>query len=311
MRVATLWILVAAGLLAGGGYLFNARSGSGSTEKVILHVAALKEASGLAASLRTPDLLWSHNDSGGLPVLYGFGLDGKPRGALRIVGTKNVDWEALASFELDGESWIAIGDIGDNLAGRKDRVIHVIEEPVRTRLSPLEETMVTVAWSVPFRFESGPHDCETMLVDVRRREFVLVTKRTTPPELYTLPLRPGAPAPKGGYVAVKMGTIAHLPQTSAFQRLLPLPSRRYRHQPTDGSFSPDGLSAAILTYGDVLLYRRQAGQSWPAAFQQKPLRLAPHGLSQAEALCFAEDGHSLFVTGEQKDAPLLRYSLPP
>ena len=69
----------------------------------ITHPAA-RETSGLAASHRTHDLLWSDNDSGGQPVLYGIGIDGHLRGTVRVAGVKNIDWEDLASFELDGQA---------------------------------------------------------------------------------------------------------------------------------------------------------------------------------------------------------------
>lgn len=277
-------------------------------ESVPIRVAALVEASGLAASHRTPDLLWSHNDSGGQPVLYGFSTNGGARGSLRITGAKAVDWEAISSFEMDGKAWIAIGDVGDNLSWRKSTTIYVVEEPAVDRLSPLRETPVPIAWSIVYHFEDGPRDCEALLVDPRLREILLISKRGHPAEVYTLPLRPSA-STSGVATAKKIGRIAHVPQPNFKQKLFPSATGRFRGQVTDGCISADGLSAALLTYGDVLIYRRRPAESWADAFQKIPERLAPHGLSQAEALCYSADGNELFITGEQKHPILLRYVL--
>jgi hypothetical protein len=93
------------------------------------------------------------------------------------------------------------------------------------------------------------------------------------------------------------------------QKAVALPTGKYRAQPTGLDFSPDGTIAAMLTYGDVWLFRRRAGQSWAEAFASEPQRLPPHGLMQAEAVCFSRDGHALYVSSEGRAAPLLRYDL--
>src|SRR5215207_9736579 len=57
-----------------------------------------QESSGLAISRRSPDILWTHDDSGGAPVLYAVDTSGRKRGSLRVRGVKNEDWEDMASF---------------------------------------------------------------------------------------------------------------------------------------------------------------------------------------------------------------------
>jgi len=69
-------------------------------------------------------------------------------------------------------------------------------------------------------------------------------------------------------------------------------------------------AAVVLTYGDVLLYPRAPGESWAAAFSRSPEILAPHGLPQAEAVCFSPDNGLLYVTSERKSPRLLRYKVP-
>lgn len=275
--------------------------------------AVVDESSGLAASHRAEGMLWTHNDSGGQPVLYAIGLDGKLRGSVRLAGVKNVDWEDIASFELDGRAWLLVADTGDNAGPRspyrKNCALQVIAEPDPADLSPDHETAVSVSWSIPVSYADGPHDCESVAVDVREGNVYLLRKRTFPNLLMTLPLRPvagGATPPAREICLVK-----NIPQPSSSQRAFPIPSGRYRGNPTGMDISSDGLTAAVLTYGDVLIYSRRPGENWSRAFSRAPVVMAPHGLSQAEGICFSRDGRSVFVDEETTHSPLLRYDLTP
>lgn len=307
--VLTLWILSALAVLASILRFVVLVESQTPPDGVLIHVAPLVEASGLAPSHRVPGVYWSHNDSGGEPVLYAFDTNGQERGRLRVQGTKNVDWEAISSFEWEGKAYIAIGDVGDNLGVRHNTVIHIVEEPAAESLSPTQEVSVPIAWSIPFRYENGPHDCESLMIEPRLRMIYLITKRNLPPGLYALPLQPifsGKPTP---ITAKKIGTVAHLPRAHLLQRLFPSPRGRYRGQPTDACFAPDGLAAAVLTYGEVLIYHRNAGQTWESAFQHEPEHLAHHSLPQAEGLTYSLDGKTILITGEQRDPRLVSYVL--
>jgi len=269
---------------------------------------ALDELSGIAVSRRTPDLLWGHNDSDGQPVLYAFGTDGKPRGSARLTGVKNVDWEDMASFELEGSAWLLVADIGDNGARRKDCALYVVAEPALSDLSPDRELELPVAWKIPVAFPDGPHDCESVAVDVRERFVYLLRKREWPNPLFTLPLR----AVTGGKsVPQQIASLDQFPQPDSQQRVLPIATGRYRANPTAMDISADGRSAVVLTYGDVFLFKRRPGESWATAFQRKPETLPPHGLAQAEAICFSADGRSLFLVEERAGTALLRYTRAP
>ncbi len=266
------------------------------------------ESSGLASSRRTPDLVWTHNDSDGEPVLYAIGLDGKLRGSVRLAGMKNIDWEDMVSFELEGRAWLAVGDIGENINRKTGAAVYVVPEPADGELSPERETMVPVAWSVPVRYADGPHDCESLAVDVREQRIYLLRKREDQKPLYSLPLRP-VPAGETTPSAQRLGLVPHIPQPNSQQRALPIATGRWRANPTSMDIAADGLRAVVLTYGDVLLFERRPGEAWATAFARKPVILPPHGLAQAEAVCFSPDGKSIFVTEEKLHTQLLRYDL--
>lgn len=256
-----------------------------------------REASGLAASHRAPDLVWTHSDSGRPPVLYAMDLAGERRGRILLEGIPNIDWEDLSSFALDGKAWLLVADCGDNRRERRNCVLHVVEEPVPASLAPDEELRVRPAWSLPFVYEDGPRDCEAVAVDPAARTVFLLSKREYPARLYQLPLQPAA-ADKP-LTARFVGEVRHVPQPNEIQMKIKAPQFAYRGSVTGMDFSPDGRLAAVLSYGDVLLFPRAADEPWAAALARKPVELRGHQLPQAEAICFVRDGHSLLVCSEE------------
>lgn len=270
--------------------------------------AGLNESSGLVASQRDPDLLWSHNDSGGEPVLFALSTNGGSRGRVRVAGVANTDWEDLAGFEWNGRNWLLIADVGDNAGRRTDCMLHIIAEPNPADLNPDIELTVPVAWSLPVRYADGiARDCESVAVDVAEGVVYLLTKRERPAGLYRLPLLPdpARSSPKAEHVA----DVTHIPQPDALRAMLNLPTGRWSGQPVAMDFARDGSAAAVLTYVSVLIFPRQAGETWPEALTREPAHLLPFLLPQAEAVCFSADGRSLFVSTEGQHGPLLRYDL--
>ena len=267
------------------------------------------ESSGLAVSRREAGVYWTHSDSGGQPVLQAIAADGSARGAVWIQGVKNVDWEDMASFTLDGKPWLLVGDVGDNAAGRTDCMLYVIAEPEAAALRAAVERDVplvaTVAWSIPVVYPDGPHDCESVAVDAAEGRVYLLTKRVVPHGLYSLPLRPKADETP---VAERVGAVAAFPGAEGAEQMLPTPTGRYRGQPTGMDFAADGTAAVVLTYGEPYVYPKAKDETWAQALARPGERLAPHGLPQAEAVCFGgDDGREILVTSEGKRTALVRY----
>jgi hypothetical protein len=262
-----------------------------------------QEASGLAASRRSPDILWTHDDSGGAPVLYAVDTTGKKRGALRVTGTKNEDWEDVAAFERGGKAWLLIADTGDNDAKRDTVRIHVVEEPLPKQLNPTSEIQAAPAYSLRIRYEDGPRDCEAVAVDAIEGAIYLLTKRDAPPRLYRIPLGPSADKIT---VAKFVGTVpAVIGHTQVDSMLKHLVGKRLSW-PTAMDFSADGRAAVVLTYGEPLVFMRQLNESWLNAFQRPPVRLLFHGQPQAEAICFTADGRAIYLASETSTV-LIRY----
>lgn len=257
----------------------------------------LDEVSGLAASRRHEGVLWAINDGGNGALLHAVGTRGQHHATFALAGVANTDWEDLAAFEADGRDYLLVADTGDNGGLRHTLQLHAVEEPAEIAGgAPLRP-----AWSVVFRWPDGPRDCEAVAVDAAAGVVLLVSKRRDPAELFAVPLRPGTHEVQ---VARRIGTLTGVPRASKAERADDPERARLRGQVTAADVAPDGGTLAVLTYDDVLLYRRGDG-TWGDAVARRP---AVHGLTllpQAEALAWAADGHALYATGEFQPAPLL------
>lgn len=264
------------------------------------------EASGIAASRRTPDLLWLHDDSGGAAALYAVGPDGRGRGMLQIGGgVKNIDWEDLAAVELDGRAWLVIGDIGDNDADRRMVALHLVPEPTAAEMAVAGKLAERPAATLRLAYEDGPHDAEALAVDPAERAVYLLTKRDTVPRLYRAALPP-PPLKDAALTARYVGLVPELPKPTSAQAALKGHVGKQRARPCAMDFAPDGSAAVVLTYGDVLLFPRRASEPWADALARKPIPLGAHNLPQAEAVCFSPDGARIYVASESS-RELLRY----
>ena len=262
-----------------------------------------QESSGLAISRHTPDILWTHDDSGGAPVLYAVGTDGRKRGMLRVSGVKNEDWEDLASFQRDGKAWLLIADTGDNDAERDAVRLHIVEEPAPARLNPSAELAVTPAYSLRIKYEDGPRDCESVAVDAGEGAVYLLTKRDSPPRLYRVPL---AQTAEKHVSARRVGTVAELSGNTPIDSLFKHVAGKRAAWPTSFDLSADGRLAVVLTYAGPVVFERQGKEAWAETLKREPTRLLFHGLPQAEGICFTADAKSIYIVSETNPA-LIRY----
>lgn len=270
-----------------------------------LGAADLNESSGFAPSHRAANLLWSHNDSGGEPVVYAVGTDGSDRGRVRLSGAINIDWEDIASFTLDGQAYLLIADVGDNLAVRTDCRLYVIAEPDPATLATGREITVPVLWEIPVRFADNPRDCESVSVDVAEKAVYLLSKREHPVGLYRLPLLPVASGTTPA--ATFLTHVPTMPQPTGPRLLVAGPAGHMGGMPVGMDFAADGAAAVVLTYMDVLVFPRTPGESWAETLTRTPQQLKTVSLPQAESVCFSADGREIYVTTEGAHAPVVRY----
>src|SRR5690606_5882240 len=229
--------------------------------------ARLDEISGLAASRAHEGVLWMLDDGGNDAQLFAVSTRGGLQATFQVAGVAKTDWEDIAAFDLDGRRYLLVADTGDNGGLRRSLQLHVVEEPASldevAQHAPLEP-----AWSIAFRWPDGARDCEAVAVDATRGEVLLVSKKRTPPELFVLPLRP---AGDGMQVARRLGTLAGVPVPDAESLRANERMARIRHQVTAADVSPARDRLAVMTYNEVLLYRRRGDESWADAVARKPV----------------------------------------
>ncbi len=263
----------------------------------IIASPTLDEASGLAASPQNDTYLWAVNDSGGTPDLHLIRTDGTDCGEVTLINAKNIDWEDIAAFTLDTIPYLLIADTGDNASSRESCTIHIIAEPKLPAAGDKLQGSTTTAWSIVFSYEGGPRDCEAVAVDSINQKIILISKRTSPPELFELPLR--VPKKRGKIIAEKRGTVL---TKSLAAHFLP-----FGNQPVGLDISTDQKLAAIVTYYSVFLFPRDPKETWEQAFAKKPITLPPHGLKQAESIAFSKDASLIHVISEGENQPLITY----
>ena len=258
---------------------------------------AIREASGLARSHREENILWIINDNGAKEWVHAISLRGARRGEFDLKKSDNKDWEDLASFELDGEPYLLIADIGDNDAKRKSRTLYIVEEPAAKK-----KDKAKIAWRVKFKFPNGPRDAESAAVDVENQRTLILSKRDIPPALYDVPLQPDTDEI---ITARWLGTIKSLPAPSRQDVEFAPKTKDWHWQPVGMDISEDNLAAVILTARAVYYYTRQPGQDWFDALNTRPQRVSLGNFRNAEAVAFGNNRRSVVVTGENKHSPLL------
>lgn len=256
----------------------------------VIDVPALTELSGLAM---TPQRVWAHNDSGNAPVLYAFDRRGRALGATRVSAPENAsfDWEDIAAYRHEGQTWIALGDIGDNVGLRRDVAVLLFPEPVPGAASLAPQR------TIRFRYEDGARDAEALAVDAAAGEILVLEKTRRAAGLYTLALAG--------------------PERQTARRVAELPARWTlsdgrvvkREAVTAMDLSMDGQRLAVLEGRSVHVFRRTEAQAWREVLLQPPqlsLSLPRDGSRHFEAVALDETG-ALWVAAEGKTPRLWRF----
>lgn len=270
---------------------------------VVIDDARIAESSGLARSQRRSGLWWTHNDSGGEPVLYALDEQGRLRASLRLSGVPlNLDWEDLASYTVDGQPYLLVGDIGDNGAIRPFIQLFRVPEPeladgdAPQDLSVLPDAIYTLI------YPDGPRDAESLAVDAETESAYLLSKRDAQPQLYRVDLAalPPAVLPRLleslGPISVPRAPADFVGRVDSFNFLT--------------AMDMDADTAVVTSYLQVHLWSRAPGESWTTAFSRPPRSAPLPDYPQIEAVALNAEGTHLMITSEQLPAPLARLPRP-
>lgn len=286
--------------------------------EVVGHFASSKidEASGLA---RTPDGRWAViNDSGDQGRVFLSRNDGSDVREvtlkIRPWDTEDLDIGECPRHIAEGETCMAVADIGDNRTRRVSAVIHFFRwkdiEAASQASAEKAPPAVTPLWSFYFKYANGPRNAEAFRI-LSDQEGIIVTKQQNkkkqlaePAEVYRLRWRDQtAKLPKfddSSRASKPLALKGPGWPTAQFMSLIDVPAlirdKGLAGLVTGMAISPDRSRVLLLTYGAVVETRWEAKAERMEFGESKVIRFSP--LEQQEAIAYDERGRGFVITTE-------------
>lgn len=251
----------------------------------------LDEASGMAASKKNPGVLWAHNDSGNKNRLFAFNLHGRHLGEYFLENARNRDWEdmAVGPGPAAGESYLYLGDIGDNSAEHNLYIIYRVAEPKLDSVQTPVVRFLSGVEKIRFNYPDGKKDAETVMVDPLTKDIYMVSKREEQVKVYRLAY------PQSTTDTTIAEFITTLNMTFA----------------VGGDISTSGSEILIKTYSQVFYWHRELKETIGETLGSDPVAV-PYVLEpQGEAICWQPEGRGYYTLSEEAfDVPAHLYFYP-
>jgi len=255
----------------------------------------ITEASGIAAGLASPGVVYVQNDSGDTNRVFALdGSSGATVATVTIAGAQAHDWEDIAvAPDAAGTPSLWIADTGDNDADRDEVQVYRVDEPSLRPAQP-DRTVTTADADVwRLRYPGGPVDVESLAVTPAGTAYLVTKSLVGRSVVYRLPARPDptrvqTPARAGSITFTQTGT------PNPFGVIGQLTA-------TGAAISPDGRLLVVRTYADAWVWRVGAG-GVAAALRTAPTRIALPRQKQGEGV--AVDGTRLLVDSEGSRSPV-------
>lgn len=267
--------------------------------------AELIENSGATMSITQPGVIFTINDSGNEPILFAIDTTGADRGAWRVLGATNRDWEAIASGPCGAtpasdpattpQRCLYIADVGDNEAERRQVTLYRVREP---RTDTTQGIGSIRAESLSFTYEDRRHDVEAMFVApdgsvnlITKRPLRTLVRRLRPALVFSVP----AIAWGGGAAtARRVDSLPAIRPGSAPNRVI-----------TDASLSLDGKLLAVRTYWQVYIFATDSATGRVrSSIPPSICNVAMLGERQGEGISWLGGTTQLLLTSEGRSEPL-------
>ncbi|XP_062595956.1 uncharacterized protein LOC134257345 [Saccostrea cucullata] len=260
--------------------------------KLVGHVIFkdLDDASGLAASRKFKNVLYTHSDGGGGPYIYAINeTSGSLIATFRIANAKNHDWEDIAVGPCGNSTCIYIADSGQNYHSKSsaNTIYRVLEPDFIIRSMDQDLPLDSIA-----QYTWSEEQSETLMVDPKGEVYLI------------------------GYVCSGRGMVSHLPK-SAWGSPNPvnidssqfLPINTDHHDPVSGDISMDG-SKLLIKSKYHIFYWRIEGSDVLGSLTTTPVEVPYHyeGNGDSQAVCWSADGQNYYTLPEGHNPPLYIYT---
>lgn len=247
----------------------------------------IEEASGIVASSKVENALWVHNDSGNGPELFLISTQAKILKTFYLRDIENRDWEdiALGPGPVEGQTYLYLGEIGDNNTQYEEKYIYRLLEPEIDSNTGTIDTIKNVV-TIAFQYPESTQNAEALLIDPLNKDIYIIAKNLENPAIYRLP-----------YAEQDTTEIATLEKTG----LLNIESKGPPNLVTAADISKDGLEVLVKTYGAIYYWKRENEQtSISSLLQTKPDTIAYVPEPQGEAITFTPEGDGFYTLSEKR-----------
>lgn len=253
----------------------------------LIQYNSINEASGIAASRKNTNVLWTHNDSGDSNRIFALNNQGNHLGVYKINSATNRDWEdiAVGPGPISGSQYIYIGDIGDNDAVYNLKYIYRVLEPnVNSLQNPKDTTLLNID-KITFQYPDGNRDAETIMIDPLTKDIYIVSKREDSVRVYLLTYPQST---SQTITATRVATLGLKGGQSTPQSYT-----------VGGDIAHNGLEIIIKTRGKIYYWHRTPGQNLWEAFSAVPIILPYTEEPQGEGVTWALDARGYFTISEE------------
>jgi hypothetical protein len=233
----------------------------------------LAEASGLAASITNPGLLWTLNDSGNPAEVYLIDTTAQIKVVCRLANVENRDWEdiVIGPGPDSTKNYIYVADIGDNRAIYPTKILYRFEEPVFTS-GTIEITDFDTLY---VKLDDGIRDTEAIMIDPLHKGMYILSKREDSVHFYKVDYP---------YVGDTLN--------ARYRVTLPY------HNINAAEISPDGTEVVIKDYDHIYYWKRLDGGPISKLLQTSPIVLNYKSENQGESITFSRQGSGFFTLSE-------------
>lgn len=248
----------------------------------------MREESGLCASRRHTNILYTHNDSGDGPRFYALdATTAHVKATLNVEGATSHDWEDIACGPcVFGHSgWcVYIGDIGGNTGAGGENKIFMVREPPSIHDNTLHvlETL---------RFTWDEHNAETLMVDPHGELYIISKVDGGRGKIYHIPMEAWTES-------------SHRYHLTGGQEM---PTPDHGRGPVAGDISPNGQEVLIKTYHKIFYWNVGDSRDYMKALMHTPAQVPYQQEHQGESVCWEANGSGYYTISEGTSEALHYY----